>query len=249
MSLSRRSLDELYNSGKEFDVSPYGDGSAFVYIRKLGPVQQQTAVRKANAQRATTSVMSSAEASREEYEDLLERASGIPREDMIEQLAQAAVAEERSKVEQELSAEEEWIEDGRLQALVDAWEGGLLADYLKGEGSRSEESERVFEEMKRFTDVVDKTIGGRLREEKQDLSQLSDDELVARMVKAEIEFQASMVWMRTFRMSQILYGVYNTDGERLFRNMEDVETIPAELFAKFSEALESLQIPTTEVKS
>jgi len=249
MALSRQDLEDLYHTGGEYDVSPNGDGSAMVYVRKMGPTQQGVAVREANAERIKVSL-----AMKDETHPLrlaiMEDLGKLTREQKVEQLAMTAVAEERSKAEQELSEEEGWLEDGRLQSLVDAWEGGLMEDYLSGEDTRSDESVRVFEEMKQFTDAVDTRIQTALDAERRRYEELSDSRIDKKMIEAQIDYDASMGWMRVYRMYQIMYGVHDSEErKRIFNSIEEVESVSTELFAKLVEAVLDLNIPTIEVKS
>lgn len=248
MTLSRESLEDLYKAGAEYDVSPDGDGTAMIYVRKLGPTQQSTAVQKANAEKVKVQLRLDTPEDMVMIE-LYREVAELEREEKIEQLSMASVAEERQKIEQEISEEEKWMEDGTLQALVDAWEGGLLEDYLKGEEERSEESVRVFTKMKEFTDKVDTKLQGRVREARVEFERFSDEVLNRKMVEAQVDYEASLAWMRTFRMYQIMYGVHNKEREPMYESIAAVETIPAELFAKFVEKILDLSLPTVEVKS
>lgn len=248
MALTRKSLEDLYEVGKEYDISPHGDGSAIVYIRKLGPIHQNEAIRKANADRAVVKAIVK-DKSDPRYMAFLAEASEIERDSKIEQLAQTDVAEERMKIEQELSFSDDWGGEEELQGLVDSWENGLLEEWLKGEGERSEESEKVFARIQEFNDSVANKMEARLKQAKTKYEVLDDDQLDLKIVEASIEYEASMTWMRTFRMNQILYGVFNQERETLFESQDDVATLAPELFAKLVEAILDLNTPSLEVKS
>lgn len=248
MALTRQSLEDLYRAGGEYDISPDGDGSAMAYVRKLGPVQQQNAVRKANAAQLQTKLLID-DPDDPYMQQVRMDIEALSFDEKVEVLAMTQVAEDRQKAEQQISEEEGWIEDGKLQALVDAWEGGLLADYIQGEGKRSEESERVFAEMTRFKEAVDDKIRAKLEVAKAEFRQLSPEAVDRKMLKSQVEYDASLVWMRTFRTYQILYGLHNLEREPLFETIEEVESLPAELFAKMIEAVLDLTTPSLEVKS
>lgn len=248
MALTRKDLEDLYKAGGEYDLSPHGDGSAMVYVRKLGPTQQSTAVRKANAARLA------AQLRMEDEEDLYNvqirrDIEELTRDQKIDAIAMSEVGEERQKAEQEISEEEGWLKDGKLQSLVDAWEGGLMADYIQGEGERSEESERVFKEMQRFTEAVNGKIQDRLDKVRAEVRQMSDEALDRKMIQSQVEYDASMEWMRAFRAYQILYGIHDLERTPMFASIEEVESMPAEVFAKMVDAVLQLAVPTIEVKS
>ncbi len=248
MTLTRKSLEDLYEAGREYDISPHSDGTAMIYIRKLGPLQQAEAVRKANAERTKIKTLLD-DKENEEYLTLVREAAEVDREEKIEQLAQTEVAEDRAKIEQEISEKEDWASDDKLQGLVDAWEGGLLEEWLKGEGLRSEESERVYADITRFNDEVVKKLEGRLKQAKRPLQDKTDDELNDMVAEAQVEYEASIAWMRTFRLYQIVFGVHDTDRNRMFDHIDEVSSLPSELFGKLVDALLDLTTPTLEVKS
>ena len=250
MTLARKSLDELFAAGKEYNIAPDGADEPFmVFIRKLGPTQQNVAARKSNS--ARTTLVLDARDPESDYNKLLKaQVEGIEREDKIRQLAMTEIAEDREKLEQEISGNEEWSKDGYLQSLVDAWEGGLQVDWHMGEDLRSEESVRVFGEMKRFADEVDKKLESRLQREINILEQESDETIDEKMMNAQIEFDASAEWLKTFRMYQILFGVRDIESnQQIYERFQDVEDIPAELFAKLIAAVVDLNVPITQVKS
>lgn len=246
MSLTRRDLEDLWKTGKEYDVSPGGDGSAMAYIRKLGPTQQGTAVRMANAERAKYQLMDEDDP---RYLSMMSDVIDLDRTEKIDRLALTDIQEAREIIEQEISEKPEWAEDDRLQSLVDLWESGLALEYSKGEKERSEESEKVFQEIKRFSDEVEERVDAKLKKAQRKYKDEPDEVLNKKIVKQQIDYEASMAWLRTFRMYQILFGVQSLDREPLFENIGDVESISGELFAKLVDAISDLTLPSTEVKS
>jgi hypothetical protein len=248
MALTRRSLEDLWNTGKEYDISPSRDGSATVFVRKLGPAQQSQAVRMANADRSKL-IVSLKDKESERYLAAYAEALLLERDAKIEQLAQTEIAESRDKIEQEISENSEWADEEYLQSLIDSWENGLLEEWLKGEGNRSEESERVWSEIQRFNEEISKKLEGHLKRAKASIEHLEDEELNERVAKAEIEYEASVAWMRTFRLYQIMFGVQTVEREQMFDDIKQVASLPAELFARLVECITELNTPSVEVKS
>lgn len=248
MTLARRKLEELYRAADEFDVSPQGDGSFMIRVRKLGPTEQTKAARESNSARTKFNLQAKDESSAY-YATIVEQVNGIDLDDKITQLAMTEIADDREKLEQEISGYEEWSKDGYLQSLVDAWESGLFQEWSKGEGERSEESERVFSEMKRFTEEVDGRLQKLLDREKANFEALEPEEIDQKMIAAQTAFDASAEWLKTFRMHQILYGARDVEtNEPIFESLEEIAGIPAELFAKLVDAVIKLNVPITEVK-
>jgi hypothetical protein len=249
MTLARRKLEELWNASEEFDFSPASDGSFMVNVRKLGPTEQQLAAREASSARTTFVLMAKDEKSPHNINMLYDLES-ISREDKITQLAMAELADQREKIEQEVSAFEEWKKDGKLQGLVDAWEDGLLQEWLKGEGERSEESERVYGEMQRFTEEVESKLSNELEIAKKKFENLDDDEINQKMVNAQVEYDSSAEWLRVFRMYQIKYGVRDIEtNEPIFESVEEIAGVPTDLFRRMLDAVIKLNLPITQVKS
>jgi hypothetical protein len=250
MVISRRSLEDLYQTGEMVDVSPAQDGSVEVFIRKMGPSQQQTAVRKANAARIRVKQL----ANREEDDDqklvILEEVDKLTPEDQITYLTEVEIASEKEKIEQELSEEEEWAEDGRLQALVDAWEDGLLEEWLKGEGERSQESEDVFNEMKRFADAVEEKMKARRDNARADIEEMTEEEIYQKVLDNYIDREAGLTWIKVFREYQILFGVEDPEThEKIYDNIEQVEMLPNELWAHYLAGIDRLTVPSLDLKS
>ena len=250
MTLARKKLDDLFRVGKEYDIAPDGASEPFmVYVRKLGPTQQTTSARQANSARMEFYL----DARNEEsgyHRTLVAQVAEIDLENKIRQLAMTEIAEDRQKLEQEISGRPEWSEDGKLQTLVDMWEDGLMKDWLMGEEERSEESVRVFEEMKKFTDEVDQRLQALLDIEMKKIEEKGEDWIDKKMISSQIEFDANAEWIKMFRMHQIMFGTRDIDtGEQIWDSIDQIEDLAAELFGKLSKAVIDLNVPITEVKS
>lgn len=249
MTLTRRSLEDLWEAGKDYDLSPNEDGSAMVYIRKLGPTQQGEAVRMANAERAKVSLVGR-DPEDERYIVLKAEVEEMEREDMIEKLAQTKVQEERSKLEQEISEKEEWSNDGYLQSLVDAWEGGLMESFFRGEDDLNYlEGKKCLDEITRFNEEVGSKLEVQLSAARREIERFSTERLVEKTMEAQFDYEASLAWMRTFRLYQIMFGVHTTDRERMFETIDEVASLPAELFGRIVNCLTDLTTPAADVKS
>lgn len=250
MTLARKRLDELFKAGAVYNIAPDGEEPFEVFIRKLGPTQQTQAARRSNAAKMKFLLEAKEEGS-SYHRSILAEIEGIEREGKVRQLAMTEIAEDREKLEQELSGEDRWREDGYLQSIVDLWENeGMMEEWLKGEGNRSEESERVFNEMKKFTDEVDAKIQKRLDREIARFENLDDETIDKKILDAQIEFDAASEWLRHFRMHQIMFGVRDIEtNEQIFTSISEVEDVPTELFVKLTNAVQNLNVPLSEVKS
>lgn len=247
MAVTLQTLENLYTQGKLVDVSPEKDGSVEVWIRRLGPKHHQTAVRKANAERIK---FKSLPRDNEDVLPVVEEVSKMSREDRIDLLIEIEVAPDKEKIEQELSEEEEWSKDDKLQGLMDAWNDGLLEEWLKGEGKRSEESEHVFNEMNRFTEQVNEKVEGRRKSARRQFEDMSDDELFDKVFEILIDREAGLLWLRVFREHQILFGVCEPETKKqMMEDVEEVQNLPIELWQIFLAAFEDLALTAKDVKS
>lgn len=250
MAVSRHQLEELWVQGVEVDVSPDEDGSIKVFARKLGPNSHQVAVRKANAARVRSKNLLSEKEDSEQKMLLMDDVESKTEDELVEFLAEIEIGNEREKIEQELSEEDEWSEDGYLQSILDSWEDGLLQDWLKGEGERSEESENAFNEMKRFSDAVEEKIEVIKERKRGNIRELGLEDMKEKVLQMYLDREAGIVWLQTFHEYQILYGIEDLETkEKIYDSIEEVREIPIELWTRYLKAFERIKLPPTELKS
>lgn len=250
MAVSRHDIEELYSVGKKVNVAPEDHEPVEIFFRKINSSQQQKAVRKANAARVRLMQILNRPDDDDEKLAMTGEANELTREDKITYLAEIQVATYRPKIEQELSEEEEWASEGRLQALVDSWDDEAVLEYLKGEGERSLENQEIFDQMKKFSDTIDEKLETKRGNSTRHFEAMDDEQLLKDILKSYLERESGLEWLRVFRNHQILYGVENEEtNEKIYSSISEVENIPTELYQIYLNAIEDISVPVTEVKS
>jgi hypothetical protein len=250
MVVNRRMLEELYVQGKKIDVSPDPENPVYVYVRKLGPAQHQTAVRKANAARVKTKSL--IDSDDEERILLLGEVASSSLEEKVHYLAEFELGQAREKIEQEISESDEWKdEDGDdIQAIVDAWDEDMQIDYSKGEGKRSEESEALFNKMKAFNDLVEERLGVAREKARDEIGLKGEDYINREFDKSILDREAGLQWLKTYREYQILYGIEDPETkEKIYSSVDEVKDTPVELWSKYIEAIDEMNLTAVELKS
>lgn len=197
----KRRLVDLYVVGKEIT---FDDGSGeepiVLFIRKLNPVEQETAVRNANAARARLLALARKPDS-DEYQALVSQAKDLDREDQIEFIVMNPLQKFKVAREAELADQEEWKEDNYLQGLSDAWLGGLNIEYSVNQDHP--EASRVFKEMQRFAEVVEEEVEEEHERLVREYDSYSDDELVDLVVKELLAMSADSFWVKEYRKNEL----------------------------------------------
>lgn len=251
MTLNRLQIEEMYIQGTDLEVPNPSDpeGGYTLFIRKMNPNQQQIAVRKANAAQIKMKKLISSQDDPDElliFENEVDEIGG--REEHIEHISLIHAAGERAKVEQEVSAEDEWSEEGYLQSLVDSWTDEMQADLLK-EDDADPETKRIFEEMQRFSESVNTKVEVIQKLKVEELNSLSDGQVRLQILKDTIERAAGMEWLRVFRDYQILYGIEDpSNHERIYAKIEEVQALPLALYKIYVQGITDMSLPVTDLK-
>lgn len=248
MGQKKRRLTDLYVVGKEITFSDGSDEPITVFVRKLSPVDQEAAARRANAERARILTLRK-EPESEEYADLLSRAidfGGV--EELIFYLNSQAIDEYRQAREAEYAADEEWSKDGYLQGLFDAWEDGLAERYSAD--NTDAEAARVFNEMKRLTDRIDADVEAESKRLSRYYESMSIDELRAKVTEELLTLTADSVWVSEYRKCEIWLGVRDNENrhERYFENRAEVDALSLEILKELLEAHRVLGVEPLEGK-
>lgn len=250
--LLKRRLTDLYVLGKEITFDDGGGDPIVVYIQKLTPVDQEHAIRRANAARATY-VTGIRDKESEVAKDLLAQAMDLgPRDELISFLNVGKLAAIRSVKEAENADEEEWSKDSYLQGLFDAWNDGLDQVHAVNDSSDPylAEAIRVFEEMKRFNSQVDElmveeTTVLRNSLESESLAHLQED------VADEIaDMNGNNVWLREYRRCEIWFCTREpTDHKkRYFGTREEVNELSSEVYDRLILEFSGLSVESSEGK-
>jgi hypothetical protein len=254
MTVSRHDLQELFITGTMVTLERPDDPDAEpikFYVKKLTPGQQERAVRKAQACRAT--LMKLWDRPDDDLDKVLLMADVDAigdRDDKIKYLAAAKVAQERSSIEQELSETDKWGEDGYLQGLVDAWTEERQDAWAEDPEGVDEEIRRNFEALKEFSTELENRLQRERDSKELDYDRLDESVLGRKLFDLLLEHKTGSEWLRTFRNYQILYGVLDPETKTpIFDDISQIEDVPLEVYKVFLNAITGLSLPPVEVKS
>lgn len=254
----KRRLSDLYVTGKEVVIDD-GAGGVKVYLRKLTQLEHEAAMRKASAAKAQVLLIRNNPEDEEwlsvyaEIDELGERAN----------IVEFLIAEDLAQVEQsratELEFEEEWAKDGYAQGLRDAWEGdeetpGLKDRYIDDEDDP--EAKKVFDELKRFSDIVDKSVQAEAVRLRADLEGVDEEELRRRAVARYLDMRAGMAWVREFHRSQVLFATRDPEDHDKYYfvnqmgkpNRAEIDKLAPETLGALSRGYDELEVDPTEGK-
>lgn len=254
MAVTFKTLRDLYEIGREVDIlDPKNpENPVKVYVRKLTPTQSEVAMRKASAARAMRGRVMEFPDDNEEKILLFERVEDMGGvEEWIGHLVARDIFDIRAKIEQELSEEEEWAQEGYLQSLYDAWNDGLLKEFAeKDESERSEECTRVWNELRRFADQIEAAVeparAKLVREYESEPAIVLRNKVAESLLSADKQVE----WLRVYRLHQMLFGVQTPDTkEQVFSSIEEVDDLPIEVFRSLIQAVSDISLNVQDVKS
>lgn len=217
------------------------------YVRKMNPLQQENAARKAHAAQVHMRNLKD-RPDDPDYEVLMEAAREINDKSMF--IAEYEVARDKVKAAQELSDEDEWSKDGYYQSLQDAWESEHKRNWTENKPEdRSKEAVHVFEEIQRFESQLEDKLKKRRQYRAAELEEKPEEELVQIIFDQLVEQQCNQEWMRAFNVWRMIYGVVDEEKNPLFEDEDDVRSCPIEASRIFKKALDRIQLNITDVKS
>lgn len=253
MSFARAALQDLFIKEAKVEIPrpPDEDGNErepiVFYARKMNPMQQESASRKASAAQIHMRRLQS----RPDDEDYVVIDDAIDEiEDLSRFIAEVEIARERDKAEQELAEEDEWANDNYYQSLIDAWTPELKRDFAENdEEDRKPETKKIWAELKRFNTELESLLKQRRTRRMAEIEEMPVEEQRKIAFKFLLEQQCNAEWLRVFNVWRIVYGIVDEDKNPVFENEEQVMSAPAEAQRIFRRALDELAISVTDVKS
>lgn len=244
----RRRLTDLYTTGKEV---AFGDDSdeepIVVYLRKLNPIDQETALRRANAERSKVlSLKSNMEDSA--YQQLVEQANGMSVDERIDILIAEDMMKYRGARESEIAAEEEWSNDRYLEGLFESWEDGLKDRYAAD--PEDPEAKRCFEEMKRYQKIVDDLVDGEQASMVQAYHQMDVGTVLDQTVDKLLSYQSDTKWITEYRRCEIWLSVRCQEDhkQRYFESRDEVDELQTPVIQRLIAEYQALTVPVVEGK-
>jgi hypothetical protein len=246
-----KKLSDLYVTFKDLEFSDPADpdNPIRVRLRKLSPIEQEKAVRKANAVRVRYTNAKHKGIEDDLYASILgEVKSYDGGEFVLEYLVAEKIGLEKTKIEEELSHQEEWEKDDRLQNALDAWED-IKLEWAKGPDYRTPEMNEIWQVLSDFNEACTARIEVRREGIRKQLMRESEDKRMDLMVRSMLERDAVGAWIQEFRTQQILMGSIDPKTTRpYFSNAAEVESLPKVILDKFYEAIDALTISGDDLK-
>lgn len=242
----RRRLQDLYITGKAMSFDD-GQGEAVsVYLRKLNPVEHETAMRRANAARSRTlSIKATPES--DDYQDLYSTVVDFDREGLFLYLVEDEKLARAGAIEAELGADEEWSKDDYLEGLRDAWEDKLKEVWASNK--EEPEAARVWGELNRFNNAVNKQITGVAADFALGLEDRSDEALRQMVLDKFLTVRASLAWLTEYRRCEVWLATREMDKKtRVFKERDEVDDLPLEVYQGLADAYREMATEPTEGK-
>lgn len=200
---TQRRLEQMYVIGRPLTFDD-GKGPVTVWLQKLNPIQLQQTLRRANAARARVRSVKSAPTS-DEYDLIWCEVLDIgDHADLVRTLLAETIVSSGMRAEAQLASEEEWADEDYLQGLRDTWSDGMATAHL---AEPTEESERVFAELKRFEVAVGESTKGEVDAARVELEALDLDELRRRAFDRQIRHLCGSAWMEELHRCELWLGV------------------------------------------
>lgn len=245
---TKRKLADLYVRGKDVIVDDGSGDTVKVWVQKLTPVDQEKAVRKANAYRSQLVAEAHDETS-ELFLSARNEVESLTREALISQAAQFEVARHSAALEAEVESQERWTKEGFLQGLYDAWSDGLSDRYALD--PEDTEAKRVFEAMQEYLQEVNAKIQSELDRLKNEFEETrTDDQLRKTAVENALLSRVDIQWMAEYRRCQVWLSVREPDNHRTyyFNGRAEVDQLAQETLLALIGAYSDLEVDVVEGK-
>lgn len=275
----RRHASDLFVVGRPV-VLPNDDPEqppVTVWLQKLSPLDFQAVHRKANAAKAPI-LNAKLDRDSEEYQSILAQAletitdeeqarQFLAGDHLMTQTSVIAAQVEHAKADEpdeDGNDDGEWLKDGYLQGLMDAWADGL--DRVYAEDAEDPEAKRVLAEIARFNAQIDE----RLTDERDDfldtLANVPYEDLLHRCVELYIDTKAAQLYLDTQFRARIWCATRDCEGvdpdrpgkclcrgsqkhrDPHFESLDQVRALPMIVFKALHDAYEEMSVDVVEGK-
>lgn len=249
--MATRRLTDLMQVGKELVFGDDEEETITVYLRKLTPIDLQAQVKHANAARSRVSTRFKDRES-DDWLSVYTNTETLGREQAIEFLLSQSVGEMVEKFESQVSLEDEWAKDGYLEGLRDSWKDELEEIYFSTEEGdpEREDAQGVFDELKRYTEQVEKLLSAELEEQRTVYEGRSDEWLFENATAKGLEHECENAWYTAFNEAKIYYGVreHPLHNKRYFESFDEVRNLSSAMVTRILEEFSSLEVDPLEGK-
>ena len=236
----RRRLSDLFVVGEEIEFDDGRGDPIKIWVQKLTNGETQQAVeasRPAKIKITAIKRLADDHPAKLRYLDELESEGFDSQETLIGYLIQNKLEEERFSAEARIGAEDEWAKDDYLTGLQDSWNNELQEIWIKGEKEdkeKFEEADRIYAELRRFTDQVDREIEAAKQELTYDYDDFSLEALQRKAVNKLIDDHGDNALLAAFRKQQLFYATRDADdhSKQYFESVDEIDTLPTKIHSK-----------------
>lgn len=233
---------ETNSSGNEVAYEPIT-----VYLRKLNPIDQETCLRRANAERSKVLAIRNQPES-DEFQSYVAEAEGMSLDDKIALVIAEDVNKYRMAREAEIAAEDEWSDEGYLDGLLEAWAGGMNDRYAVD--ADDPDAKRVFEEMRRYQTIIDELVSGERDQLEEAHRKMEPDKLEELTVQKLISYASDSRWIQEYRRCELWLSVRHAHDKksRYFESREEVDELAIQVVTRLVTAYQEMNVPVIEGK-
>lgn len=257
---SPRRLGDLFRVGREVTI---GDdlGSITVWMQKMNPMEQEKAVRKAQAVRAR--FIAQADPEDELTLSIVSDAYEMDFDGLLNYIVMDEISSKFSVIDARVAEENDWNENDYLTGLLDSWNGDpadetvipLSEVYAKRDEdemdpARVKEAERVWDELQRYNEQVNEAV----EEERAALSDqyaaLEHERLIQIVREKLIKTHADIIWAVDYRKNQLMYAIRENENrdQYYFSSREEIDSLPEQVISALYDAFNQLSVGGEEGK-
>lgn len=234
----RRRLSDLFVVGEEVEFDDGKGDPIKVWVQKLTNGETQQAVeasRPAKIKITAIKRLPDDHPAKLRYLDELESEGFDNQESLINYLIQNKLEEERISAEARVGAEDEWAKEDYLTGLQAAWNEELEKIWIKGsKEDKFEEADRVYQELRRFTDQVESETEAARLELSYEYDDFSMEALQRKAVNKLIDDHGDNALLASFRKQQLYFATREVDNhsELYFDSVDEVDSLPTKIHTK-----------------
>jgi hypothetical protein len=248
----RRRLIDLYTTGREVTIADDSDGDPIViYLAKLNDLEQKKCVEKSASARAKLLLVqrNHADPGRDMYREQLEAFEVSDTESLIKMIVAPKMAEVEQSIESRIAHDADtWAKNGLLDALREAWTGGLEDEFLKD--PEHEDAKRVHSELLKFAQEVEEEVEAAYEDMAHALRDRPYEELLEDAVDRLLEVESNARWIEEYVRWRLFYAVRDPQDHRskYFESREEVDLLDSRVVEYLNEMYESVNVAGLEGK-
>lgn len=244
----RRRLTDLYSRGEYIELSD-DDFKVVLWVRKMTPIEAETAYLKATARRVSLLSGAKTDPPSDLYVALRGEIDDFSYDDLVRWAVGTEMVNRYSIVEAQVADEEEWKENRYLESLR---ERSLEEDFTAKATETPDDPEvvRVTAELARFQEAVDIATEKERARIQQEQEAETEVALHEKVLADLLQGQGDALWLTEFQRCQVWLCTYDGENksERYFANRDEVDQIQGETYRQILAAIERIHVPDSEGK-